>query len=246
MPIPNRDAVALSARTWARCSLMRRIVRKMRRWSPPSVTGAGSSSGPSRSQPRWRQGLPHRLKKRCRKPGSACLSGHGPCRRRHGALSGWIKSLCCLAIPRWLCASGCARTVSRWRPMATNRKIISAPCYSWRHGCAKRSRMRCLPSCWLLAPAAVVRAFPERLCRPCRPPLLSGAGSAGAGDSGAVAGESADRRGAKTALSLTLRRAGIRRGFILPLSSLSPALIAFASKVIPYHNKPMFSEPRRD
>ncbi len=32
----------------------------------------------------------------------------------------------------------------------------------------------------------------------------------------------------------------------LPLSSLSPALIAFASKVIPYHNKPMFSEPRRD
>lgn len=50
----------------------------------------------------------------------------------------------------------------------------------------------------------------------------------------------------KTALSLTLRRAGIRRGFILPLSSLSPALIAFASKVIPYHNKPMFSEPRRD
>ncbi|WP_267975970.1 hypothetical protein, partial [Acinetobacter baumannii] len=97
-----------------------------------------------------------------------------------------------------------------------------------------------------LAPAAVVRAFPERLCRPCRPPLLSGAGSAGAGDSGAVAGESADRRGAKTALSLTLRRAGIRRGFILPLSSLSPALIAFASKVIPYHNKPMFSEPRRD
>ncbi|WP_255964825.1 hypothetical protein, partial [Klebsiella pneumoniae] len=41
------------------------------------------------------------------------------------------------------------------------------------------------------------------------------------------------------------RRAGIRRGFILPLSSLSPALIAFASKVIPYHNKPMFSEPGR-
>ena len=36
MPIPNRDAVALSARTRARCSLMRRIVRKMRRWSPPS------------------------------------------------------------------------------------------------------------------------------------------------------------------------------------------------------------------
>ncbi|STU33781.1 twin-argninine leader-binding protein DmsD [Klebsiella pneumoniae] len=33
-----------------------------------------------------------------------------------------------------------------------------------------------------LAPAAVVRAFPERLCRPCRPPLLSDAGSAGAGD----------------------------------------------------------------
>lgn len=97
-----------------------------------------------------------------------------------------------------------------------------------------------------LAPAAVVRAFPERLCRPCRPPLLSDAGSAGAGDSGAVAGESADRRSAKTALSLTLRRAGIRRGFILPLPSLSPALIAFASKVIPYHNKPMFSEPRRD
>ncbi|MBC6820606.1 hypothetical protein CKK01_24920, partial [Acinetobacter baumannii] len=65
-------------------------------------------------------------------------------------------------------------------------------------------------------------------------------------DSGAVAGEFADRRGAKTALSLTLRRADIRRGFILPLPSISPALIAFASKVIPYHNKPMFSEPRRD
>lgn len=149
MPIPNRDAVALSARTLgALFSSMRRIARKLRRWSPPSRTGAGSSSGPSRSQPRWRQGLPHRLKKRCRKPGSACLSGHGPCRRRPGALSGWIKSLCCLAIPRWLCASGCARTVSRWRPMATNRKIISAPCYSWRHGCAKRSRMRCSLSCW--------------------------------------------------------------------------------------------------
>ena len=36
MPIPNRDAVALSARTPARCSLMRRIARKLRRWLPPS------------------------------------------------------------------------------------------------------------------------------------------------------------------------------------------------------------------
>ncbi|SBN04766.1 hypothetical protein KVMX100_121013 [Klebsiella variicola] len=97
-----------------------------------------------------------------------------------------------------------------------------------------------------LAPAAVVRALPERLCRPRRPPLLRGAGSAGAGNAGAVAGESADRRGGKSALSLTLHRAGIRRGFISPLPSPSPALIAFASKVIPYHNKAMFSEPHRN
>ena len=111
MPIPNRDAVALSARTLGALFFMRRIMRKLRRWSPPSRTD-GSSSGPSRSQPRWRQGLPHRLKKRCRKPGSACLSGHGPCRRRPGALSGWIKSLCCLAITlalrQWMRENGIA------------------------------------------------------------------------------------------------------------------------------------------
>ena len=192
MPIPNRDAVALSARTtgalfsYAPNSAEIALVAAFRdgswqqQWPfgrSPLASGFAASAEetlPEAAAPVYRaMGLP-----------------------RAGALSGWIKSLCCLAIPRSLRQWMRARTVSRWRPMATNRKIISAPCYSRRHGCAKRSRMRCLPSCWP-APAAVVRAFPERLCRPCRPPLLSDAGSAGAGDSGAVAGESADRRGAK-------------------------------------------------
>lgn len=65
MPIPNRDAVALSA-TGALFSYAPNSAE-----IAPLVAafrdGAGSSSGPSRSQPRWRQGLPHRLKKRCRK-----------------------------------------------------------------------------------------------------------------------------------------------------------------------------------
>ncbi len=226
---------------------MRRIVRKMRRWSPPSEDGSWQQQWPfpvaaplaSGFAASAEETLPEAL-------AAPVYRAMGPAGAATGALSGWIKSLCCLAIPRWLCASGCARTVSRWRPMATNRKIISAPCYSPAAWLCETEQDALFAQLLASAPAAVVRAFPERLCRPCRPPLLSGAGSAGAGDSGAVAGESADRRGAKTALSLTLRRAGIRRGFILPLSSLSPALIAFASKVIPYHNKPMFSEPRRD
>ncbi len=148
MPFPHRDAVALSARTRARCSLMRRITRKSRRWSPPSRTAAGSNSGPTRLPPRWHRGLPRRLKSRCRKHGSACLSDHGPCRRRHGDPSGWIKNRFCSANPRWPCANGCARTASHWTPIATSRKTISAPCCCWRRGCAKRSRRRCLASCW--------------------------------------------------------------------------------------------------
>lgn len=78
MPIPNRDAVALSARTPGALFSYAPNSAEIAPLVAAFQTGAGSSSGPSRSQPRWRQGLPHRLKKRCRKPGSACLSGHGP------------------------------------------------------------------------------------------------------------------------------------------------------------------------
>ncbi|VTO23216.1 twin-argninine leader-binding protein DmsD [Klebsiella variicola] len=68
-----------------------------------------------------------------------------------------------------------------------------------------------------LAPAAVVRALSERLCRPCRPPLLPGAGSAGAGNAGAVAGESADRRGGK------------KRSIVNPSPRRYPARFYFAA-----------------
>ncbi len=245
MPIPNRDAVALSARTLGALFSYAPNSAEIAPLVAAFQDGSWQQQWPFPVAAPLASGFAASAEETLPEAWQRLFIGPWALPAPPWALSGWIKSLCCLAIPRWLCASGCARTVSRWRPMATNRKII-------RHratpgGMVVRNGAGCVVrSAAGLAPAAVVRAFPERLCRPCRPPLLSGAGSAGAGDSGAVAGESADRRGAKTALSLTLRRAGIRRGFILPLPSISPALIAFASKVIPYHNKPMFSEPRRD
>ncbi len=48
-----------------------------------------------------------------------------------------------LALRQWMRENGIALEAD-----GTNRKIISAPCYSWRHGCAKRSRMRCSLNCW--------------------------------------------------------------------------------------------------
>lgn len=67
MPIPNRDAVALSARTTGALFSYAPNSAEIAPLVAAFQTGAGNSSGPSRSQPRWRQGLPHRLKKRCRK-----------------------------------------------------------------------------------------------------------------------------------------------------------------------------------
>ncbi len=128
MPIPNRDAVALSARTTGALFSYAPNGAENAPLVAAFEDGSWQQQWPFPVAARWRQGLPHRLKKRCRKA-APVYRAMGPA-GAPGALSGWIKSLCCLAIPRWLCASGCARTVSRWRPMATNRKIISAPCYS--------------------------------------------------------------------------------------------------------------------
>ncbi len=84
MPIPNRDAVALSARTLGALFSYAPNSAEIAPLVAAFQDGSWQQQWPFRSQPRWRQGLPHRLKKRCRKPGSACLSGHGPCRRRPG------------------------------------------------------------------------------------------------------------------------------------------------------------------
>ena len=126
-----------------------------------------------------------------------------------------------------------------------NRKIISAPCYSWRHGCAKREQDALFAQllAWHLLPwsGRFLSVFVDHAAHPSIRRWVSWRRRLWR--SGRRICRSPWR---KTALSLTLRRADIRRGFILPLPSLSPALIAFASEVIPYHNKPMFSEPRRD
>lgn len=246
MPIPNRDAVALSART----------LGALFSYAPNSAEIAPLVAAFQDGS--WQQQWPF--------PVAAPLASGFAASAEETLPEAWQRLFIgpwALPAPPWgsvwldkeVCAvwrfhAGSAPVDARERYRAGGRWQRTGR--SFRHratpgGMVVRNGAGCVVrSAAGLAPAAVVRAFPERLCRPCRPPLLSGAGSAGAGDSGAVAGESADRRGAKTALSLTLRRADIRRGFILPLPSLSPALIAFASKVIPYHNKPMFSEPRRD
>ncbi len=213
MPIPNRDAVALSARTPGRALFfMRRIVRKLRRWLAAFRDGAGSSSGPSWSRPLASGVLPHRLKKRLPEAWQrAVYRAMG--RRRPWALSGWIKSLCCLAIPRWL-RQGCARTGIALEADGNEPEDHFGTVLPRRHGCAKRSRMRCLPSCW---PRTRCRgpAFPERLLSTMPPtPSIRRWVSWRRRLWRSGRRISPIARGAKTALSLTLRRAGIRRAVL--------------------------------
>ncbi len=109
MPIPNRDAVALSARTLARCSLMRRIAQHCaagRRL--PGRQLAATVALPVTA--RWRQRFAASTEESLPEAWQRLFIGPWALPAPPWDPSGWIKSQCCLAIPRWPCASGCART----------------------------------------------------------------------------------------------------------------------------------------
>jgi TorA maturation chaperone TorD len=213
MPIPNRDAVALSARTLGalfsyapNSAQIAPLVAAFQdgSWQQqwPFPVAAPLASGFAASA---EESLPEAWQRLFIGPWALPAPPWG---------SVWLDKESVLfgdstlALREWMRANGIALDADRNEPEDHFGTLLLLA--AWL---CETEQDALFASC-CLAPAAVVRALPERLCRPCRPPLLPGAGSAGAGDAGAVAGESADRRGGKAALSLTLHRAGIRRGFI--------------------------------
>lgn len=183
MQIPNRDAVALSART----------LGALFSYTPNSEQNAPLVAAflDGSWQPQWPFPVSDSLAmeftassdEALPQAGSVCLSVHGRFPLRRGVRCGWIKSRCYSATQRLRCASGYAPTVSLWILNATNQKTTLAPCCCWPHGCAKQIRMSYLRNCWL-ASTAVVRAFPERIYGKRRASVLSGAGPTGAVDAG--------------------------------------------------------------
>lgn len=67
MPIPNRDAVALSARTTGALFSYAPNSAEIAPLVAAFRDGSWQQQWPFPVAARWRQGLPHRLKKRCRK-----------------------------------------------------------------------------------------------------------------------------------------------------------------------------------
>ena len=196
MPIPNRDAVALSARTTGALFSYAPNSAEIAPLVAAFRTGAGSSSGPSGRSPlasgfaaSAEETLPEARQRLFIGPWALPAPPWG---------SVWLDKESVLfgdstlALRQWMRENGIALEADGNEPEDHFGTVLLLAAWLCENGAGCVVCPAAGP-----APAAVVRAFPERLCRPCRPPLLSGAGSAGAGDSGAVAGESADRRGAK-------------------------------------------------
>ena len=78
MPIPNRDAVALSARTTGALFSYAPNSAEIAPLVAAFRDGSWQQQWPFPVAARWRQGLPHRLKKRCRKPAAPVYRAMGP------------------------------------------------------------------------------------------------------------------------------------------------------------------------
>ncbi len=171
MPIPNRDAVALSARTLGALFSYAPNSAEIAPLVAAFQDGSWQQQWPFPVAARWRQGLPHRLKKRCRKPGSACLSGHGPLPAPPWG-SVWLDKESVLfgdstlALRQWMRENGIALEADGNEPEDHFGTVLLLA--AWL---CETEQDALFAQLLALAPAAVVRAFPERLCRPCRPPL---------------------------------------------------------------------------
>ncbi len=194
MPIPNRDAVALSARTTGALFSYAPNSAEIAPLVAAFRTGAGSSSGPSGRSP-LASGFAASAEETLPEAAAPVYRAMGPAGAAPGSV--WLDKESVLfgdstlALRQWMRENGIALEADGNEPEDHFGTVLLPAAWLCE------TEQDALFAQLLAAPAAVVRAFPERLCRPCRPPLLSDAGSAGAGDSGAVAGESADRRGAK-------------------------------------------------